>query len=105
MQATIEFDIIGRRCPNCGKEGMIEILKTEWRFRCRACNSRTIDPWAIGPWDTNKIILDTVQGERVSFYLSGEQEPEPERDIDERWGDFFREVFKDHAKRVVREKL
>jgi hypothetical protein len=100
MEATIN-DLKGRKCPNCGTRGSITLLLTEARFRCDRCGSKNIDPWAIGPWDENKLILDTMEGDRVSCYRTEPLEPSEPAEPNENWLEFLRWQFEGAANRQV----
>lgn len=98
-------DIQGRRCPNCGEYNSFEILLTDYRFRCRMCGSKQIDPWAIGPWDEHQLILDTMEGDRVSCYRAEEVEPEEPREPNKNWLEFLKKEFEGAANRRYGEKI
>jgi hypothetical protein len=102
---NIQVDIAERKCPNCGEFGRIELLISEFRFRCRKCTSKLIDPWAIGPWDEKEILIDTVEGDRVSLYVDKSEPVEEPLEPRQEWLDFLKHLYGDAGKRQYVKRL
>jgi ribosomal protein S27AE len=101
MWPELIHEIAQHACPNCGSVGVMGLSMSQYRFVCSACHAANIDPFAVGPWDTKQRLLDTVNGEPVSYYVADRIEAEP-AEPDENWLAFYKNLFDGSNRRVVK---
>jgi hypothetical protein len=101
MLENVLIEIRQRTCPKCRVKGSLDIQMNHAMVVCRNCHRSHIDPFEIGPWEEQPMLLDTRDGETVSFYVPPLKSPESPKDIVEPKAEFYKYVFEGMRDRVI----